>query len=109
VIVKRAAGRAAFDGRRMGKADLARGEHLFVGLNAFEPGQSHAPHAHCDRDKLYVVLEGRGLLTLGPETTEVAAGDVALAAADVVHALRNPGPQRLVVLVAMGPPPPARD
>jgi len=105
VIVKHAAGRAAFRAHGMGKADLARGRHLFAGLNAFEPGQSHEPHAHCDRDKLYVVLEGHGVLTLGDETTEVAAGDVALAPAEVVHALRNPGPERLVVLVAMGPPP----
>jgi mannose-6-phosphate isomerase-like protein (cupin superfamily) len=105
VIVKRAAERAAFDSRKMGKADLARGAHLFAGLNAFEPGQKHEPHAHCDRDKLYVVLEGRGELTIGDETSPVAAGDVALAPADVVHALSNPGPERLVVLVVMGPPP----
>ena len=26
-------------------------------------------------------------------------------AADVVHSLKNPGPDRLIVLIAMGPPP----
>ena len=45
---------------KMGKADLVSGEYLFCGLNAFEPGQAHEPHAHCDRDKSYLVLEGRG-------------------------------------------------
>ena len=105
MIVKNSVERAKFSGRKMGKSDLARGKHLFAGLNAFEPGQQHAPHAHCDRDKLYVVLQGRGELTIGDQTTTVAPGDVALAEADVVHSLRNPGPDRLVVLVVMGPPP----
>ncbi len=105
MIVKRSMEHAKFDGRKMGESDLARGKHLFAGLNAFEPGQQHAPHAHCDRDKLYVVMEGRGELTIGGQTTTVAPGDVALAEADVVHSLCNPGPDRLVVLVVMGPPP----
>ena len=105
MIVKGAAARARFDARKMGKTDVARGRHLFAGLNAFEPGQLHEPHAHCDRDKLYVVMEGRGELTIGEESTTVAPGDVALAEADVVHSLRNPGPERLVVLIVMGPPP----
>ena len=105
MIFKDAASLATFNPDKMGKFDLARGEHLFAGLNSFEPGQTHEPHAHCDRDKLYVVMQGRGHLTLGDETTEVGPGDAALAAADVVHALHNPGPDRLVVLVVMAPPP----
>jgi len=51
------------------------------------------------------VLEGRGQLTLGDETTDVEAGDAAMAPAGVVHAMRNPGPQRLVTMIVMGPPP----
>ena len=105
MIVKNAATRAKLGPNKMGKADLVRGEHLFAGLNAFEPGQVHEPHAHCDRDKLYVVLEGRGELVIGEETSTVDVGDVALAQANVVHSLRNPGPDRLVVLVVMAPPP----
>jgi quercetin dioxygenase-like cupin family protein len=105
MIVKRATDRAGFDRAKMAKSDLARGRHLFAGLNSFEPGQVHEPHAHCDRDKLYVVMQGRGELTIGSETATVEPGDVALAEADVVHSLRNSGPDRLVVLVVMGPPP----
>ena len=105
MIVKNSVEHARFNGRKMGKSDLARGKHLFAGLNSFEPGQQHAPHAHCNRDKLYLVMQGRGELTIADQTTTVAPGDLALAAADVVHSLRNPGPDRLVVLVVMGPPP----
>ncbi len=105
MIVKKTVERATFNADKMGKADVACGRHLFAGLNSFEPGQVHEPHAHCDRDKLYMVLQGRGELTIGDETATVEAGDVALAEADVVHSLRNPGPDRLVTLVVMGPPP----
>ena len=105
MILKQADERAVFNAEKMGKSDLARGEHLFAGLNAFEPGQIHAPHTHCDRDKLYVVLEGRGELTIGEERSTVRTGDVGIARAGVVHSLHNPGPERLVVLVGMAPPP----
>ena len=108
MIVKNAAALAKFNEQKMGKADLARGAHLFAGLNSFEPGQVHEPHAHCDRDKLYLILQGSGELTIGEETSIVKSGDVALAAADVVHSLKNPGPDRLVALVVMGPPPSSR-
>ena len=76
MIVKQATDRATFSTQKMGKSDLARGRHLFAGLNAFEPGQTHEPHAHCDRDKLYVVMQGRGELTIGDETQSVGPGDV---------------------------------
>jgi len=108
MIVKNASARAVFQPDRMGKADLVSGTHLFGGLNAFEPGQRHEPHRHCDRDKLYVVLEGRGDVTIGDERSTIGPGDVALAPSDVVHSLDNPGPGRLVVMVVMGPPPAAK-
>ena len=108
MIVRNALGQAIFRDDKMGKADLVLADHLFAGLNAFEPGQRHEPHAHCDRDKLYLVLSGEGNVTIGDETGRIGRGDLALAPADVVHSLENPGPERLVVLVFMAPPPPSR-
>jgi quercetin dioxygenase-like cupin family protein len=108
MIVKRSVERARFREDKMGKADLAKGSHLFCGLNAFEPGQEHEPHKHCERDKSYLVLEGRGELTVGGEIQAVGPGDFAFAPADVVHSLRNTGEERLIVFVAMSPPPPAK-
>ena len=105
MIFKNAASRASFRDDKMGKADLVSGGHLFAGLNAFEPGQAHEPHAHCERDKLYVVLEGHGEVTIGDETSRLGPGDVALAPADVVHSVVNPGPDRFVVMIVMAPPP----
>ena len=105
MILRRPAGEARFNPEKMGKADLIRGRHLFAGLNSFEPGQEHAPHKHCDRDKMYVVLEGCGDVTVGDDGGRIEPGDVVMAPADVEHSLSNPGPDRLVVLVVMSPPP----
>jgi len=105
MFVKNAASLALFAPDRMGKATLAQGERLFAGLNAFEAGQEHAPHAHEGQDKLYFVLEGSGLVQIGAETELLAAGDAALAPAGVLHSIRNPGPGRLVVMAVLAPPP----
>lgn len=107
MIIKRAASLAQFSPEKMGKASVAAGAHLYAGLNCFEPGQEHKAHVHADQDKLYVVLEGSGQATVGPETAQVESGDVVLARAGVPHAMRNNGAGRLVVLVVFGPPPKA--
>jgi hypothetical protein len=70
----------------MGKTTVAQGEFLCAGLNSFEPGQEHAPHAHEGEDKLSI-------------------GDAAFASSGALHSIRNPGPQRLVVLAITGSSP----
>src|SRR6266849_3960821 len=49
---------------KMGKSTIYASERFLVGLNAFEPGQSHALHAHVGMDKLYYVLDGEGVFIL---------------------------------------------
>ena len=56
--------------------------NLRVGLNAFEPGQSHVLHAHAGTDKMYYVVDG-------PD--------------GVPHGVKNTGNGRLLVL-AVTPP-----
>jgi quercetin dioxygenase-like cupin family protein len=105
MFVKRISGFAKFAADKMGKSTIAQGEFLFAGLNSFEPGQEHAPHAHEGQDKLYVFLEGSGTVQVGAETELLSAGDAAFAPAGVVHSIRNPGPHRLVVMAVLAPPP----
>jgi quercetin dioxygenase-like cupin family protein len=97
--------KAVWQPAKMGKATLFQGAQMMVGLNAFEPGQEHAPHAHQGVDKLYQVVEGRGDFSVGDVVKSVAAGGLAFAPAGVPHGVRNPGPGRLLVLVVMSPPP----
>jgi quercetin dioxygenase-like cupin family protein len=103
MIIHNAAAKAQFHPDKMGKADLARSEYVFVGLNAFEPGQHHQLHTHAGQDKLYFVLEGKGNVTVGSETARIQPGDLVLARSGEEHSLRNPGPARLIVMVVMAP------
>jgi quercetin dioxygenase-like cupin family protein len=105
MIVRQVAAQAVFESAKHGKSNLVRGEFVFAGLNAFEPGQTQPVHTHAGQDKLYYVLEGRGVVTLEAEESEVSAGDLVLAASGVPHGIRNPGPGRLTVMVVFAPPP----
>jgi quercetin dioxygenase-like cupin family protein len=108
MIVKRIVDLAEFRTDAMGKSTVARGEFVYAGLNAFEPGQEHKAHAHEGQDKLYLVLEGAGEVTVGDQTELLTTGDLALAPAGVMHSVKNPGPSRLVVLAILAPPPRAK-
>lgn len=105
MIVRNVDSKAVFRAEKMGKADLAAGDKLFAGLNTFEPGQEHALHAHDGQDKLYYVVRGTGDVTVGETTSRIETGDLVLAKDGEPHGLKNPGPERLVVMVVMGPPP----
>lgn len=90
---------------KMGKATLFRSDRLMVGLNCFEPGQEHALHAHAGMDKLYQVIEGRGVFVFEGREEVMEAGMLLVAPADVPHGLRNDGPGRLLVLAVLAPAP----
>jgi quercetin dioxygenase-like cupin family protein len=105
MFVKHVSSFAKFTPDRMGKSTIAQGDSLFAGLNSFEPGQEHAPHAHAGQDKLYVILEGSGMVQVGEQSELLSAGDAAFAPSGVVHSIRNPGPGRLVVMAVLAPPP----
>ena len=102
---KDAAALASFSPEKMTKTTLAKGDHLFVGLNSFEPGQEHALHAHEGQDKLYVVLHGEGDVRIGDTSQRLGPGGAAFAPSGVVHSIRNEGSDRLVVMAILGPPP----
>jgi quercetin dioxygenase-like cupin family protein len=108
MFLKNVSGRAEFKPDKMGKSTLAQGDFLFAGLNSFEPGQEHAPHAHEAQDKLYVVLEGAGLVRIGEDAETLSAGDAAFAPAGIVHSIHNSGARRLVVMAVLSPPPSSR-
>ena len=88
---------------RMGKSTLFESSLMLVGLNAFEPGQSHALHAHHGMDKMYFVVEGAGLFLLEGKELPMKAGDLMVAPDGVPHGVRNDGPGRLLVLAVLAP------
>ena len=85
------------------KQTLWEGEHVMVGLNCLEPGQTQRAHAHEGADKFYFVLEGRGHFRIGDEEREAAEGALVFAPAGVEHGVTNAGGSRLSLLVAIAP------
>ncbi len=101
----RPARHAVFSPDKMGKATLFESPRLLVGLNAFEPGQSHALHAHAGQDKVYHVLEGEGVFLLEGRTLPMRAGDLLVAPEGEPHGIHNTSQGRLIVLAVLAPSP----
>lgn len=99
---------AVYTPARMGKATLFESARLLVGLNAFEPGQEHALHAHDDQDKAYLVTEGSGVFLLEGRELAMTAGDLLVAPAGMPHGVRNTGSSRLLVVAILAPAPARR-
>ena len=89
----------------MGKSTIFRSERVMVGLNAFEPGQEHALHAHEGMDKVYQVIEGQGLFLLDGADVPIKAGVLLVVPEGVSHGIRNTGTERLLVLAILTPAP----
>ncbi|HEX8650756.1 MAG TPA: cupin domain-containing protein [Pyrinomonadaceae bacterium] len=85
------------------KATLWQGEHVLVGLNCLEPGQTQRAHAHEGADKFYFVLEGLGRFTVGDEEREAETGALVVAPASVEHSVTNMGLTRLSLLIGIAP------
>src|SRR5262245_18877618 len=85
------------------KTTLWQGEHVMVGLNCLEAGQTQAVHAHQDADKFYFVLSGEGRFTVGDEEKTVGQGMLVVAPAGVPHGVSNGGNERLALLVSIAP------
>jgi len=103
-LIKPAA-HAVYRADKMGKSTLFESARVLVGLNAFEPGQAHALHAHAGMDKVYQVIEGTGVFLLEGRELPMAAGDLLVAPEGVPHGIRNTGSARLLVLAILAPAP----
>jgi len=97
--------RAGSQSEKFYKTTLWPGEHVLIGLNCLEPGQTQSVHAHPGADKFYFVLQGRGKFTVGDEESEADAGTLVVAPAGIPHGVTNDKSERLSLLVTIAPPP----
>ena len=104
-VVIQPAAHAVYTPDKMGKSTLFQSQRLLVGLNAFEPGQSHGLHAHAGMDKVYSVVEGEGQFLLEDRELPMRSGDVLVAPEGVPHGVRNTGASRLLMLAILAPSP----
>ncbi len=105
LMVMRPQEHASYNSEKMSKTTLFRSERLLVGLNAFEHGQEHPLHAHEDMDKVYHVVEGRGVFLLEGRELDMRSGELLIAPRGVPHGIRNTGEGRLLVLAILAPSP----
>lgn len=74
---------------------------LSGGLYTLEAGATDPQSPHTE-DELYVVMSGRGRVTVGDEDRPVRPGSVVFVGASVPHRFHDIE-ERLVILVAFGP------
>ncbi len=96
---------AAYSSDKMKKVNLFDSPRMFCDVYGLEPGQEQAAHAHTGSDKIYFVIDGVGSFRVGDVEREVGSGTAVWAPAGSSHAVRNPGPARLSLLVFMAPKP----
>jgi len=104
-VFKEIAAHLRFAADKMQKVNLFDTERMFCDVYCFEVGQEQTAHAHKASDKIYYVLQGKALIRVAEDTQELAPGGIALAPAGAEHGVRNPGPERLTLLVFMSPKP----
>lgn len=87
-------------GRRPTDALSFQSDRLQVIFNhTSTPWQDTTSHAHADSDEIYVVLEGRMVITVGGELFNVSAGEVLCVPSGAVHQLMSVEvPHRSLVL-----------
>ena len=71
----------------------------FLNYTVLPPGASIGLHRHGDDEEIYVVLQGKGIMTVDGEAREVAAGDVILNSPLGEHGLINNAAEDLRILV----------
>lgn len=83
--------------------DGAGARHITTSLVEMEPGGRQRVHSHAT-EQSYFILEGRGRVTVGDESRDVAAGMSVFIPSRVPHGLVNTGDQALRYLSAGSPP-----
>ncbi len=94
-----------FSAEKMQKINLFETENFFCDVYCLEPGQIQKPHTHEGADKIYFVLEGRGMIRIGDEEKIVEKNEICLAQSGFIHGVKNTSNERLTLLVFMAPNP----
>ncbi|MGH9361440.1 MAG: cupin domain-containing protein [Thermoanaerobaculia bacterium] len=94
-----------FGAEGMEKVNLFETERCFCDLYCLRPGQAQKLHTHAASDKVYAVLRGEVVATVGAESRPLLAGEAVLARAGEPHGVRNGSGEDAVCLVFMAPHP----
>ncbi|UCH24736.1 MAG: cupin domain-containing protein [Trueperaceae bacterium] len=98
------------DQRRFGKDKMQKipvftSDKFYCDQYCLRPGQAQRVHEHALEDKVYIVIEGEAMFTIGDEQELLAEGSAVIARAGIPHGVRNDSDSDVVVLVMMAPKP----
>jgi mannose-6-phosphate isomerase-like protein (cupin superfamily) len=61
------------------------------------PGSGIGLHQHTDEDEIFIIQQGKGVVTDGGKEVEVQSGDSILTGKGASHSIRNTGEEDLVI------------
>jgi mannose-6-phosphate isomerase-like protein (cupin superfamily) len=102
---RRLADARQFKPEKLVKSSLFETERFFYDLYCLLPGQSQRVHSHGNSDKVYLVMSGKAVVTVGTEEAELGPEEAVLCPAGVPHGVKNDGPDPATLLVVAAPPP----
>ena len=94
-----------FNSEKMKKVGLFDTDNFFCDIYCLEPEQFQKVHSHEGSDKVYMVLQGKGKVTVGSVEKELSENDITLAPSGEDHGVMNDSGEKLVLLVFMSPKP----
>ena len=94
-----------FSDEKMQKVPLFESAKYFCDLYCLKSGQDQRIHSHKDSDKIYFVLQGKGLFHIAGEEKELSSGEAVVARPGQDHGVKNSAAEDLVLLVFMTPRP----
>jgi quercetin dioxygenase-like cupin family protein len=94
-----------FADEKMQKLPVFDSPKYFCDLYCLKPGQDQRIHSHAESDKIYLVMQGKGLFHIAGEERELAEGETVVARPGQAHGVRNTSAEDLVLLVFMTPRP----
>ena len=68
------------------------------------PGAEQRAHSHEDAEQVYVIVRGRGRMTVAGDVQEVGEGDLVFIPPATQHGIVNDGSETLVYVSAASPP-----
>ncbi|HEY7249742.1 MAG TPA: cupin domain-containing protein [Methylomirabilota bacterium] len=77
---------------------LFKTDQLWSEIACYEPGQSTVMHQHPREEEAIYVLEGRAHMNIDGEEVVVDAGSIVKFPQQVLHDVRNLGPDRCVIM-----------
>ena len=90
-----------FDESRFTKINIIKTKRSVAFMLNFLPGQDMKPHNHPERELYLHVVEGRGIISIDGEDSEVKVGDIILCGAEEQIGFKNNSDNNVSIYATM--------